>query len=446
MVNTEMSDDVTTILRDRFDPTRPPECNFALIVATGPDAGQRFVIDGAQPTESLLGQSPICAVRLTDPEVSRRHLALEIVGARLRIRDLGSSNGTFVGGVQIVEALLSGEEQLRVGASTLQIERLVPSHAPALPIEMAFGRVMGVSREMRRLYRLLHKLAESDIPVLIEGETGTGKELLAESLHEEGARAQAPFIVLDCTAVPENLVESELFGHERGAFTGATSSRPGLFELAHGGTLFIDEIGELDRALQPKLLRALEKLEVRRVGGQKTIRVDVRVVAATNRNLDVEVQEGRFREDLFHRLAVGRVELPPLRRRRGDVPLLARHIWQNSGGAPDALDEATIRRWSRLAWPGNVRELRNVVLKRLALGDLADDPGRDSAQPSEDIIEDVLLLDLPLARARERVVADFERRYVTRLLAAHGGNVRKAAAAAGVARRYFQILKSRTSA
>src|SRR5262249_22135835 len=194
-----------------------------------------------------------------------------------------------------------------------------------------FGRVLGASREMRRLYPLCERLAASRVPVVIEGETGTGKEILAESLHEAGPRTAAPFAVFDCTAVPANLMESELFGHDRGAITGAVMTRKGILEEADGGTLLIDEIGDLDLQLQPKLLRALERGEVRRVGGDRWLKVDVRILAATRRNLDVEVQEGRFRDDLFHRLAVARIELPPLRERKGDVAVLASHFSEEMG-------------------------------------------------------------------------------------------------------------------
>src|SRR5262245_60431404 len=188
---------------------------------------------------------------------------------------------------------------------------------------------------------------------------------MAEALHEQGPRASQPFVVFDCTAVPPNLVESELFGHERGAFTGAVTQRKGVFEQAHGGTLLIDEIGDLDLPLQPKLLRAIERGEIRRVGADRWIRVDVRVLAATRRDLAREVQAGRFRDDLFHRLAVGRIELPPLRHRRGDVPLLARQVWRELGGDARLLPAEILLKWEDYEWPGNVRELRNAVARQL---------------------------------------------------------------------------------
>jgi DNA-binding NtrC family response regulator len=296
---------------------------------------------------------------------------------------------------------------------------------------------------MRRLYPLCQRLARADIPIVIEGETGTGKELLAESIHEVSARAQEPFVVFDCTAVPPTLMESALFGHERGAFTGATSSRQGVFEQADGGTLLVDEVGELETSLQSKLLRAVERSEVQRVGANRWTKVNVRVIAATRRNLDREVEAGRFREDLFFRLAVGRVELPALRARHGDVELLARHFWLTLGGVPDVQLERFVVRFADHAWPGNVRELANTVARQLALGELAD--ARDmQSDSSADFIQAVLARNLPLPRAREQVVAEFERRYVERVLSLHGGHVGRAAAASGIARRYFEIVRARS--
>jgi len=305
---------------------------------------------------------------------------------------------------------------------------------------------------MRRLYPLVERLAASDIPVVIEGETGTGKEALAEEIHETSSRSAGPFVVFDCTATPAQLMEADLFGHERGAFTGAVGLRKGVFELAHGGTLLIDEIGELDLALQPKLLRAIERSEIRRIGSETAVRVDVRIIAATRRDLDKEVQEHRFRDDLFYRLAVGRIALPALRRRSGDITLLARHFWKELGGDPRTLSDAALRRWEVEDWPGNVRQLRNTVARALALGDLEGVIDVDEAAPDgaalpatgaaapDAFLDAVIAERLPLPVARMRVVKEFEQRYIAALLAEHG-TVAKAAAASGIARRYFQILR-----
>jgi DNA-binding NtrC family response regulator len=431
-------DERTTAFRYRYVPTPAVDVSFVLRVVEGADVGLSFVLDATKPSRTLIGQSVACALRLSDPEVSRRHATCDVQGSEMRITDLGSKNGTYVNGVRIVEALLGGGEQVRVGSTVLQVEDHTAA-APPLAEATSFVRVLGASREMRRLYPLCERLAAIDLPVIIEGETGCGKEVLAESLHERGPRANGPFVVFDCTAVPPNLVESELFGHEKGAFTGATSTRRGVFEQAHGGTLLIDEIGDLDLSLQPKLLRAIER---------------------------GEVQEGRFRDDLFHRLAIARIELPPLRHRRGDVAVLAQAFAQRFGGAPNALTPELLAKWERYEWPGNIRELRNAVARHLALGDLAGtsvpsagDGFGDQETPSFarsgehghahsadapfDIVEDVLGRRLPLVTARQEVVDYFESRYVARVLAEHGGNISRAAEASGIARRHFHRLKAK---
>ena len=445
-----------TIARRRFDAPQGPGTAFRVEVIEGPDTGKSFRLDGSQPAPVLVGQGPACEVRLSDREVSRRHASLELSGRRLRIRDLDSTNGTFVDGLAIVEALLMGDEVMRIGRTALQVHAEQGAAVDTPAAANAFGKLLGTSPEMRKLYPLCQRLASSDVPVIIEGETGTGKEVLAEALHEQGARASGPFVVFDCTAVAPSLLESELFGHEKGAFTGAVGARKGMFEQADGGTLLIDEIGDLDLAMQPKLLRVIERSELRRLGGDRPVRVDVRIIAATRRDLDRAVQTGRFRDDLFHRLAVGRIELPPLRRRQGDVTGLARHFARQMGGAKARIPDDILLGWEEYNWPGNVRELRNAVARYLALGDraqLESGTSEAAAAPapkrptetaaSEDLIEQVIASGLPLTMARQKVVEEFERRYIERVLAAHGGNVVRAAAASGIARRYFQILKAR---
>jgi DNA-binding NtrC family response regulator len=433
-------------------PAAPVAASFVLTVIEGPDQGRRCGFDATQPAPLLIGQGPACRLQLTDRHVSRRHAALDVTDGRVRITDLGSTNGTFVDGVRILDAMLREGEIVRVGSTALRLDVAALDPPATFSGATRFGRLIGESVEMRRLYSLLERLAASTIPVVIEGETGTGKELLAEAVHETGPRAAGPYVVFDCTAVPPNLIESELFGHERGAFTGAAMTRRGMFEQAHGGTLLIDEIGDLQLELQPKLLRAIERGEIRRVGGERPIRVDVRLLAATRRDLDREVQMGRFRDDLFHRLAVGRVELPPLRRRGGDVTLLAQHFWRELGGQGPIVPELLLR-WEEHSWPGNVRELRNTVARQLALGDLgamvplSERPPRpqqasDGAAALAEAVVSVLEMDLPLPVARLRVVEEFERAYIARALVAHGDDVARAAGASGIGRRYFQMLRS----
>jgi DNA-binding NtrC family response regulator len=419
--------------------------SFAVVVVDGPDRGRRFAFTSADPGRILVGKSPSCTVRLADPSVSRRHAAIEIVGAIVRLTDLGSTNGTRIDDVRIFDAQLTPGQPVRMGATTWTLE--VDTAASAAPPSTAtrFGRLLGASGAMRRLYPLCERLAASPVSVIIEGETGTGKEVLAEALHEAGPRAAAPFVVFDCTAVPPSLVEAELFGHERGAFTSAVATRKGVFEQAHGGTLLIDEIGDLELALQPKLLRAIERSEVRRVGGSQVIRVDVRLICATRRDLDAEVQAGRFRDDLFHRLAVARIELPPLRARRSDVPVLARAFAADFGGG--AIPDAQLVRWREAPWPGNVRELRNAVARYLTLGEPtspAGDAASDAAPPAgADFIRWVIEQRPALPVGRRRVVDEFERQYLEQVLAEHDGNIGEAARASGIARRYFQIIRAR---
>jgi transcriptional regulator with GAF, ATPase, and Fis domain len=455
-VTTENDDgELSTLLRPASEEPAPPDARFVLTVAAGPDRARQLVVDGTSPPRMLIGHGPACHLLLTDRQVSRRHAAIELAPRGLKIIDLGSKNGTTVNGVPIGEAYLTGGEQVVLGETTLHVEHLVPASAAPLPDVLRYGRLIGASKQMRRLYPIFDQFAQSDLPVCIEGETGTGKELLAEALHEGSPRAAGPFIVFDCAAAPPTLLETMLFGHERGAFTGATSARAGVFEEAHGGTLFLDEIGELDPALQPKLLRAIDRRSVQRIGSHSWCQVDVRIIAATRRDLDREVQAGRFRDDLFFRLAVGRIELPPLRERTGDVALLARHFWRVLGGEKRPIPQGLIDRFCDYPWPGNVRELHNAVARALAVGDTAIDAGSVLARsvspyderlqsiPSGDLIERILDDELPLTRAREKVITEFERRYVNRVLERYNGSVARAASASGIARRYFQLLRAR---
>ncbi|MFI5301035.1 MAG: sigma 54-interacting transcriptional regulator [Polyangiales bacterium] len=446
-----MPDDgeVFTVLR-KLPPANPATA-FAVDVVAGADLGAKLVLDGTiQGGRALLGASPACHLRLSDPLVSRRHASLESNEGVLRLTDLSSSNGTTVNGLSIAEVLLRGGETIVVGGTTLKVRVVTRAKPPVVSLETSFGRVVGASPAMRRLYPLLQRLAAATVPIVLEGETGTGKELVAEALHETGVRPAGPFVVFDCTAVPPSLVEAALFGHERGAFTGAHERRKGVFEQAHHGTLLIDEIGDLELSLQSKLLRAIERSEVRRVGGDKWLKVDVRVIAATRRDLDAEVSAGRFRDDLFFRLAVARVELPPLRKREGDVALLAQTFWTALGGE-GAVPTSLLDPRTHYAWPGNVRELFNTVARHVAIGDVSE-PELEAPQgahavthghDSSDFVEQVIARGLPFVEARRRVSERFERRYVEVLLERHGGNVSKAAAAAGIARRYFQIVKAK---
>jgi DNA-binding NtrC family response regulator len=449
-------DDLSTVVRAEARRGVPSASEFTLAIVEGPDKGASIILGAGERSHVLLGQSPACELRVTDREVSRRHASFTVDRRSLRVTDLGSTNGTMVNGVRIAEALLTGGETVRVGSSAVAVRANERAAGGPRTAATSFGATLGASLAMRDLYPICERLAASNVPLVIEGETGTGKEVLAESIHDRSPRAGGPFVVFDCTAVPPSLVESTLFGHERGAFTGALATHQGVFEEAHGGTLLIDEIGDLDLALQAKLLRALERSEVRRLGGSKWIRVDTRVIAATRRDLDRQVQEGTFRDDLFFRLAVARIELPPLRRREGDVEVLARHFWSAISQSRDPLPPDFLPRYAGYPWPGNVRELHNAIARRVALGDVTADAlsahpmppsaGPAASPPGDSTLGDidrVLALDLPITRARQVLNAEFDRRYVARVLERFGGNVARAAAASGIARRYFRLLRAR---
>lgn len=440
-------EDVSTVARPVEGPGAVQMLRRATVIE-GPDAGTTFDIDPDAPTRTLVGTSPACQIRLTDPTVSRRHAALENMGTRFRIQDLGSTNGTFVDGVAIRDAYVRGGEVVRFGSSAVRLEAGAADPQP-LPNAMRFGSMIGASVAMRRLYPLCARLAKTRVPVIIEGETGTGKEELAEAFHQVGSPG-APFVVFDCTTVASQLVEAELFGHERGAYTGAVQARAGVFEEASGGTLLIDEIGDLEISLQAKLLRAIDRGEVRRVGSTRPIKVETRVLAATRRDLDKEVAAGRFRDDLLHRLSVARIELPPLRERSGDIGLLARHFVTQMGGDLSALTSDVLARFEDYGWPGNVRELRNAIARLIALGSdelvgsmRTPKSIAPTAGPAGDWLERLVDDQVPFPVARRKAISEFERRYVERVLQAHDGNVAQAAKASGIALRYFRLVKAR---
>jgi DNA-binding NtrC family response regulator len=313
-----------------------------------------------------------------------------------------------------------------------------------------FGNLVGRSAPMRSLFELLQRAAISDATVLIEGETGTGKEATAEAIHREGSRKNGPFIVIDCSAIPGNLLESELFGHERGAFTGAISSREGAFQAASGGTIFLDEIGELPIDMQPKILRALERRHAKPVGATQYEEFDVRVIAATNRSLRAEVQAQRFRSDLYYRLAVVQVKLPPLRERLTDLPLLVENMMRGLGVLDQPIATALrsqpfLDRLMHYRWPGNVRQLRNYIERCVALDDATLPTNLDTMPPPPsgaplDATHDAIDISQPLKFARERCIGNFERRYLEALLRKHNNNVSAAARAAEVDRIHFYRL------
>ena len=340
------------------------------VVSKGKDKGKEIVLQKPLVTIGTLSENDLT---LTDPTVSRSHAVVEEKADGYALRDLNSTNGTFLDGVRIREGYLAAGAVIRLGQTEVTFSPMEERIETVRSSLDRFGKLIGASTPMREVFGILERVAPTDIAVLIQGETGTGKELAARAIHSHSRRTEKPFIVFDCGAVAPTLIESELFGHEKGAFTDAVKSRQGAFELAHGGTLFLDEIGELTPLLQPKLLRALDQQEVKRVGAEKNIKIDVRVVAATNRDLEKEGRGGRFREAVYYRSWAVSVSLPPLRNRKEDIELIAEHLLAGistaaekklKGLSPEAAE--TLRAYP---WPGNVRELKNVLVRAAALSD-----------------------------------------------------------------------------
>ena len=435
---------------------------------------------------------------LSDETVSRHHCELRRDGESYRLIDEGSTNGSFVGKLRVFDALLYHNCEFSVGGTRLRFQ-LRREEAPIDPRrESHYGELIGAAPAMRKLYGFLDRVAPTDLSLVIEGETGTGKELVARALHQRSQRASAPLVVCDCSAIPEHLIESELFGHEKGAFSGAVRSHKGVFEQAHRGTLFLDELGELDISLQPKLLRVLETGTLRRVGGERSIQIDVRIVSATNRRLEEMVKAGTFRSDLYYRLAKVQVKLPPLRERGQDVVLIARSFLEKSAQslAGSRLSSAAEELLLHAHWPGNVRELRNIIDRVMVFSEgpeisaaelrphlklrseeqysgeerapgsggsagttgtsppplprggeaksgpppLPSDPQSATPPPLAVRPPPLPAEGTSLKEAKESIIADFEREYLVRLLQKHNSNVSAVAREAGIDRRHVYRL------
>jgi transcriptional regulator with GAF, ATPase, and Fis domain len=386
-------------------------------------------------------------VVLDDRLVSRFHCRLTRTTGSWRLVDTGSLNGTRIGGIRVRDADLPLPEcRIEIGESVVSVRELSPASETDLPVWPTFGALYGSSVAMRRVFAVLDRVAASDASVLIEGESGTGKELAAAEIVQRGARASKPFSIVDCGAIAPTLMESELFGHVRGAFTGADRDRVGAFEAADSGTIFLDEIGELPLEMQPKLLRALEAHEIRRVGDNRARKIDVRVIAATNRRLEREVNHGRFREDLYFRLSVVTVRMPPLRERIEDVRMLVDVFLEamNKTDRAALFTPGVLEDLSRYDWPGNVRKLRNYVERAVVLEKAAPPQPREGmmAGPSRNV-PSPSDIDVSFSAAKEKVVAQFERRYLADLLAWAGGNVSRAARKAGMDRMHLHRLLQR---
>ncbi|MFW6050695.1 MAG: sigma 54-interacting transcriptional regulator [Myxococcota bacterium] len=447
VVTTVFSEDGTT--KRRFRKAR-------LVVVDGPDAGSTCEVDRERIT---VGRSRICDLVLTDPAVSGSHLEVVASEDGFLVRDLDSTNGTHVGDVRLREGLVRPGAVLRVGQTRLRFEPADGVVEIDVADEERFGELLGRGVRMRSIFAVLRKVAPSDLTVLVRGETGTGKELVARALHRASRRVEGPFVVQDCGAIPRNLIESTLFGHERGSFTGATDRRRGSFELADGGTLFLDEVGELDLSLQPNLLRVLEDREIRRVGGERAVPVDVRVVAATNRDLRQMVSEGTFREDLYYRLSVVQVDMPPLRERPEDIPLLVEAFLREAAGLKWPGEDRALRitpdgmeRLASYHWPGNVRELKNTV-ERAALLSEGEELGVADLMPHSQktppmqlpggTAEKFVAEAMPFKEAKQKVIDAFEASYLKALLDKHAGNITRSAKEAGLTRYHLRELAKR---
>ncbi|MEO6772047.1 MAG: sigma 54-interacting transcriptional regulator [Kofleriaceae bacterium] len=441
------------------------------------DPAQEWTFD---KEEIRIGSMDDNDIVLSDDTVSRYHCRIIQDDTSYVLIDNTSTNGTFINKVRVREGFLKpgctigvGQSQLKFNAREEEVQ-IVPSRADRC------GGLIGGNAKMREIYSIIEKIAPTATTVVIDGETGTGKEVVAQVIHSLSPRSRNELVVFDCGAVPPNLIESELFGHEKGSFTGAVMSREGLFEMADGGTLFLDELGELPLDLQPKLLRALEQREVRRVGGAKSQKVDVRIIAATNRNLEDEVRAGRFRQDLFYRLSVVRLHLPSLHARVDDIPVLVQHFLdtgpynRNPNGTPRvrAIARDAMTALQSYPWPGNVRELVNVIERAVSFcergtieaSDLPDyirtaksappKPGpapalrRASSVPAAASLaaqppptpEELLAVGITFKDAKERWVTTFERDYILQMLRRNNGNISHAARQADIDRKYFRKL------
>lgn len=418
-----------TLTRKISSDKSPTRGDALLLVVEGPDKGSSLQITGTAAIGSRKG-SELC---LEDPTVSREHAEVAITAEGYLLQDLGSTNGTFLNGVRVDRAYLRDGAILTMGKTRLRFQ-LQPAESVLASggqpgaqsgFGQGFGEMVAVSESMQRTFTLLEGLAASDVTVLVEGETGTGKELAARAVHDRSPRAKGPFVIFDCSTVPADLMESELFGYVKGAFTGADSSRPGAVQDAGGGTLFLDEIGELPVNLQPKLLRLLDRREYKRLGTSQHQTADLRFVAATNRDLESLVREGTFRQDLFYRVAAARAILPPLRDRPEDIPVLVRTFLERIGeshGRMIALSKAALKKLQKHAWPGNVRELKNLLETAAALS-------QGNTIGAED-------LSMGAAAGRQDSpgsLADAEAQAVRDALERAGGNKRQAARLLGIA-------------
>ncbi len=435
----------TKIIRWEEQGTKLTLLKCKLTITSGEMKGKEFTL--TQPVIHV-GTKKDNEIVLKDETMSRIHFEIHQTKSGYLLRDSESLNGTFINGVRVKEAFLLSGASIRAGKTEMKFLPMDETFEILPSKKTKFANLIGGSTTMRRIYTIIEKIAPTDATVIVEGESGTGKELIASAIHEKSKRNKRPFVVFDCSAVAENLIESELFGHEKGSFTGATSMRHGAFELADGGTIFLDEIGELSLDLQPKLLRVLESRTIKRVGGDRPINVDVRVVAATNRNLEAEVKKGNFREDLFYRLNVVPIYLPPLRKRKDDIPMLIDSFIEeankvNLEKTVEGVQAGAMEILMSYDWPGNVRELKNSISRMLSFMD-------GTKITAEDIPERIRLPiakaeldirdDLGFKDAKEQWIASFEKQYLIEALKRNHYNISAAAKEAGIDRKSVQRL------
>ena len=427
-----------------------------LVVIEGDDAGKELTI---HKSIIRIGANDRNDFILNDDTVSRFHCEIRQVSGEYLLVDKQSTNGTFIGKLKVREAFLYKHCEILIGNSLVRFVPVIEEMRIYPITGQTYGDMVGSSPRMHDVYGLIDKIAPSELSVVIEGETGTGKELAAKAIHSRSRRHKGPLVIFDCSAFPENLLESELFGHEKGAFSGAVRTHRGVFERANGGTIFFDELGEMSKNLQPKFLRALESGEIRRVGGERTLKTDVRIIAATNRNLSSMVKDGEFRQDLFYRMAKVTIALPPLRERLEDLSALTRHfveqIQENHAHQTNVLafSKDALEVMAQYDWPGNIRELRNVVERSIAFceaeyvnaNDLPNDlqtklgcrPDRSQSQSRKDLTPGT-----GLKEAKEKMIAHFEKDYLFGLLERHNMNISRVAREAGIDRRHvYRLMK-----
>lgn len=426
-----------------------------LTILEGPGRKKKYDLD--KKSSTTIGKKDDNDFVVDDSTVSRQHVEIVATADSYLLKDMNSTNGTFINGIKVKEAFLAPGDVITIGNTKIEYQAFDEKVEMEPSSKTHFGEMVGKNKKMRQIFGVLERISPTLATVIIEGETGTGKELVAKAIHDNSERKDKPFIIFDCSAVAPNLIESELFGHMKGSFTGAIKDRKGAFESANGGTIFLDEIGELNIDLQPKLLRALEQREIKRVGSTQSINLDVRVVCATNRNLKEEVNQGRFREDLYYRLSVVKIQLPPLKDRTDDIDLITEAILsksrfnKKSDGSffASRVEDDAIRMLQKYRWPGNIRELTNILERAVSFSTNGVIDAKNlefifnELNSHEDAtIKTAGIVDssVPFKEAKQQIVENFEKDYLEELLERNNGNVSKASREAKIDRKHLRNL------